>query len=335
MSSRFSTLIIKVFLAVLISKTLDEEIKLEVGMERAFAQCRSIPMTITNNRSRLSVSDGVRASCQIEIRCRVTLEDIHLIWVLVVIVVVVRSVVVLLGLVVVCGRCRSGSESALEERTFGLNFGFFVGLLVDWLLDARGSELLWSVLLLLINWLCLLLISGLLLLLISWAGLWSVESEVALGLAAAAWLGVVSRIVVHVRVFAVLSIVDFASGKCWIGVGVVSWSCWSHVDIGARGLESVLIRSVFNLSLLSVRIDVAVLSFDFPVGRLCLDLKTSVSTFVAVGVAAILVVAINLLENRHWRCVLLLRQAHTNCAKKHENLSRTKIDRLENSNPLK
>lgn len=137
MSSRFSTLIIKVFLAVLISKTLDEEIKLEVGMERAFAQCRSIPMTITNNRSRLSVSDGVRASCQIEIRCRVTLEDIHLIWVLVV-VVVVRSVVVLLRLVIVGRRCRCGSKSALEERTFGLNFWLFlVGLLVDWLLDAR------------------------------------------------------------------------------------------------------------------------------------------------------------------------------------------------------
>lgn len=101
-------------------------------------------------------------------------------------------------------------------------------------------------------------------------------------------------------------------------------SCWCDIDAVAARLEAVVIRSILDLSLISTIIDISILSLHLAIRSFCLDLEASVGRFIAIAVASIFVVTVDLFQNRNGRCVLLLREARTSQADEHENLAKPK-----------
>lgn len=71
-------------------------------------------------------------------------------------------------------------------------------------------------------------------------------------------------------------------------------------DAGADGLESALAGAVFDLTTLTVAVDVAVLAVNFAGRVLGLDLEASVGPLVTVAVRAVVVVTVDLLQDGHW-----------------------------------
>lgn len=82
--------------------------------------------------------------------------------------------------------------------------------------------------------------------------------------------------------------------------GFVDEGWRSDGDAFARWHEPVLVRSVFDDAKFTDVVDVAVFAHHLAGGEFSLDLETSVSTFISVGVGAVVVVPIYLLENRYW-----------------------------------
>lgn len=159
----------------------------------------------------------------------------------------------------------------------------------------------------------------------SWCGR-RVDTE----LRAFAGFRVVSWIVVHQRIFSVLPVVDLTCSQRWIAIDCVVNSCRCDIDAIAAGLEAVLIRSVLDLALVTVIVDISVLALHLTIRSFRFDLKAPVGRLVAITVAAILVVTVDLFQNRNGRCVLLLREARTSQADEHENLANKKSRQLSN-----
>lgn len=85
-----------------------------------------------------------------------------------------------------------------------------------------------------------------------------------------------------------------------------------------------MVCSVFDLSLIAAVINVAVFSLNLTVRSFRFDFETAISCLVAITVAAILVVTVDLFQNGNGRCVLFLREARTGQAEKYENLAKAK-----------
>lgn len=75
---------------------------------------------------------------------------------------------------------------------------------------------------------------------------------------------------------------------------------YTNRDSLAAWLESKLICAVFNRSYFTVSVNISVLSFDFSVGGFSFNFEASISSLIAVGVAAILIVLVDLLQNSDW-----------------------------------
>lgn len=76
--------------------------------------------------------------------------------------------------------------------------------------------------------------------------------------------------------------------------GLVDQRGWSYGNALARGLEAVLIGTIFHDAHLAVGINVAVLALHLACGQFRFDLKGTIGTLIAVRIRAVLIVPDNL-----------------------------------------